>query len=559
MTVDAEIGRSFTRAIRALKVSRRLRRPPLLAHLVAFALTILVPALLVGAFLILQFSRQQEEIAAAQVNDTAEFISNSVDREIYGMMTAGRVLAASPTVERSDLPAFKARTAAALVDTDLSAVLVGPDLETMILANDTGWSSAPSLDMDTAREVFATRQPRVSDVFVSRDGNNFRFAVYLPVIYGSGVPYVLSLVKNVEALGGVIADRDLPRAWSTIIKDREGHRVFAASSAGGRMESRRAVSYDNPSIVETYGTGDPGEMIEASVVSSLTGWTTTVAVPSSVVGQPVMRSWRVLIGASLLQLAFSVAVVYVFGRRIAVPMVGLARQAEAIGRGQPTTAIATHIEEISDVSKVLFQASRARREAEEQNRFLMREMTHRAKNQYALIGAIARRAAKDSADTNQFLATLSEALASLARSADLLAGSGWDSASMEGLVETQLKAFGAGGPHIVARGPAVNLNPTAAQTLGLAFHEMATNAAKYGALSCDTGQVSIEWRLGERFEVTWIETGGPPVVPPKRSGFGTLVTQKMTARGLGGDVEMTYEPSGVRWHLSAPADAVLPR
>jgi len=281
-------------------------------------------------------------------------------------------------------------------------------------------------------------------------------------------------------------------------------------------------------------------------------------VPDAVIGKPIMRSWLLLVGAGILLLAFCVALAVHFGRRIAAPIRHLAAQAQAIGKGEPALPVRTDIEEIAAVSKILAHSSRERREAEEQNRFLMREMSHRAKNQYALIGAIARRAAKESANTNQFLETLSEALNSLARSADLLAGGGWESAAMDALVASQLKAFGAGkGGQIVTHGPAVRLVPTAAQTIGLALHELATNAAKYGALSVNEGYVRIDWTLDANFTLTWHEHGGPPVAEPKRSGFGTLVTQRMTARGLGGEVKMTYAPTGVVWVLTAPAEMIL--
>ena len=132
-----------------------------------------------------------------------------------------------------------------------------------------------------------------------------------------------------------------------------------------------------------------------------------------------------------------------------------------------------------------------------------------------------------------------------------------ESASLDALVASQLKAFGAGGDQIETHGPTVRLSPTAAQTLGLALHELATNAAKYGALSVNEGYVRIDWTLDTTFTLVWSEHGGPTVTEPKRSGFGTLVTQKMTARGLGGEVAMSYAPTGVVWKLTAPCDMIL--
>ena len=544
-----------------LTLRRVWRRPTLLVHLVTFALIVVVPALLFSAFLIIQFSQQQQEIASAQVNDTAEIVSNAIDREIYGLLTSGRVLAASPTLFDDRLAQFQERTVAALAGTSTTAELVDGAMNVLVdTQGDFPAQGLPFGDAVLTKRVFDTRQPAISGVRFRSDRGEFIYQVALPVKDGDAMKYVLVLSKATTSFEAVIANRNLPSQWSAIIKDSAGKRVFAAVTSDGRMRARQSVSYDNPSIIETIGNTRMGaDLIEASTVSTLSGWTTTVAVPSAVIGRPVMRSWMLLVGAGALLLAFSIALGITFGRRLAAPISKLANQAEQIGRGEPAKVIATNIAEIAQVSKVLAQASRERREAEEQNRFLMREMSHRAKNQYALIAAIARRAASESADTTQFLATLSEALNSLARSADLLSSGGWESVSMRDLVTTQLRAFGSDSEQIVTDGPTLFLNATAAQTIGLALHELATNAAKYGALSLAAGKVTITWSTGKTMTLSWRESGGPAVTPPRRSGFGTLVTQKMTARGLGGSVNMDYAVSGVVWTLTVPIDAVTPR
>lgn len=560
MAIEVDTAAPRVGRLRPLRLSRLWRRPPLLVHLAGFAAIVLVPALLFSAFLILQFSEQQKEIAGGQVSDTAEIISDSIDREIYGLMTAARVLASSPFIDGDDMAEFHDRTIAALASTRADAVLIDPALRVVL---DTRVPLSQPLegvtDTSAAEMVFRTRLPYVSDVFFGQRSEEFVFHVAVPVIRGDRVIYVLAISKKANDLSSVISDRNLPQTWTAVIKDRQGQRVIAALASGGRMREERNIPFKNPSIADSLGGAPRDDLIEANYSSILTGWSTTVAVPDSVIGQPIMRSWFLLVGTGLLLVFFSGALAVFFGRRLAAPILLLANQANAIGKGEPAMPIGTNIEEVGEVSKVLAQASRERREAEEQARFLMREMTHRAKNQYALIAAIARRAAKESKSTSEFLDTLSEALSSLARSADLLAGRGWESASLAELVASQLKAFGAGdaSEQIETHGPAVSLNPTAAQTLGLALHELATNAAKYGALSVVEGYVRIDWSLGERFEMSWTEIDGPAVTEPKRSGFGTLVTQKMTARGLGGEVEMSYAQTGVVWRLTAPRDAIL--
>ena len=112
------------------------------------------------------------------------------------------------------------------------------------------------------------------------------------------------------------------------------------------------------------------------------------------------------------------------------------------------------------------------------------------------------------------------------------------------------------GSRIFAEGPDFQLQAAAAQTLGMALHELATNAGKYGALSNDVGQVAIKWRVSphedgdDRFDITWTETRGPPVTVPDGKGFGSVVVGRMAEHGLKAKATTTFEQSGLKWHLT---------
>jgi two-component sensor histidine kinase len=107
-------------------------------------------------------------------------------------------------------------------------------------------------------------------------------------------------------------------------------------------------------------------------------------------------------------------------------------------------------------------------------------------------------------------------------------------------------------------GPRLRVNAVAAQAIGLALHELSTNAGKYGALSTDKGRVEIRWGIeGETFTISWTERDGPPVSPPQRRGFGTVVMKEMAERSVDGRVELGHAPSGVTWSLTCPAVNVL--
>jgi len=192
-----------------------------------------------------------------------------------------------------------------------------------------------------------------------------------------------------------------------------------------------------------------------------------------------------------------------------------------------------------------------RKENEAHLRLLLRELTHRSKNLLAVIQAMARQTAKHAGSIDGFLDHFSARLQALAASHDLLVQESWHGASLQELVRSQLghylnSSFG----EIKIAGPPVTLRPEATQSLGLALHELATNAAKYGALSVPQGRVAITWRRraeaeGGGLELTWRESGGPPVKPPRRAGFGTLVIQHNLSRALDAEVDLAFAAEGL--------------
>ena len=120
---------------------------------------------------------------------------------------------------------------------------------------------------------------------------------------------------------------------------------------------------------------------------------------------------------------------------------------------------------------------------------------------------------------------------------------------MKELVHSQLGHYAGSSDRVVIKGPNVLLTPLSAQYLGMALHELSTNAVKYGALSGPEGRIKISWRLGKvrdkpRFQMTWVERGGPPAAPPQHKGFGHLVIERMVAEALQGKVKLEFAAPG---------------
>ena len=186
-----------------------------------------------------------------------------------------------------------------------------------------------------------------------------------------------------------------------------------------------------------------------------------------------------------------------------------------------------------------------RKEAEQKQALLTREVDHRARNALAVVQAIVR--LSRAPDISAYISGVEGRIRALALSHDLLSQSRWQGADIARLIKEEIEPYRMGNAQRVkAEGPSINLAPDKAQTVALAIHELATNAAKYGALSVQSGSVCIGWsaRNGE-IELVWRETGGPHVAKPETRGFGTRIIQASINPQKGGRADFDWRPEGL--------------
>jgi two-component sensor histidine kinase len=198
-----------------------------------------------------------------------------------------------------------------------------------------------------------------------------------------------------------------------------------------------------------------------------------------------------------------------------------------------------------------------RKQAEQRLRLLAREVDHRAKNLLSVIQSMVRMTRARTIE--EFIDAVEGRIAALGRAHTLLADSRWIGADLHRLVKEELAPHrGRNDGRVHVDGPTVMLTPQAAQSVSMALHELATNAAKYGALSVPDGHVSLSWSWTEdgRLAVRWTETGGPRVRPPTQFGFGTRVINGTIKRQLGGDVQFDWAAEGLRCFFLLPAAAL---
>jgi PAS domain S-box-containing protein len=195
-------------------------------------------------------------------------------------------------------------------------------------------------------------------------------------------------------------------------------------------------------------------------------------------------------------------------------------------------------------------------QAEERQKLLVDELNHRVKNTLAVAQAIAAQTLRTAPTPQAFCEEFEGRLRTLSQAHNLLNRSAWSGASFRDLLGQELAPYAVADPgRFAMTGDDIQVTPNAAVTLSMAFHELATNAAKYGAFSVPSGRVAVDWEVASgRFHLKWQERGGPPTGAPRRKGFGVSLLERGLAHQLGGMVRFDFAPDGVRCLMDLPLD-----
>lgn len=191
--------------------------------------------------------------------------------------------------------------------------------------------------------------------------------------------------------------------------------------------------------------------------------------------------------------------------------------------------------------------------AAQRQKLMIDELNHRVKNTLATVQSIAMQTARSHQDPASFAETFQARILALSHTHDLLTQSLWEGAELRAVIEHEIAAYGPS--RLSLNGPKVALDPATAVSMGMIFHELATNAAKYGALSPGSGRVFVDWCLasnGTRLDLTWTEDGGPPTAPPQRRGFGSRLIERNVRHDLAGKVATSFTPGGFKAEFSIP-------
>jgi two-component sensor histidine kinase len=483
-----------------------------------------LPLIIFSAAIVYLNFRADRENAGARLIEIARSMMIAVDRELEGRIAALEVLSQSQALAEDDLPAFRSRAAVFLSRQAPGAnlVLIGRDGQQLLNMRLAPGASLPKVAPADIEKVFQTGRPTITDYRIGAAAGRPIITVDVPVFRDGKVVHVLSLNPTIELFAELIARQRPQSDWVVAVFDGAGV-VVARTPNPDRFLGQRASPTLYPELrARTEGLLDTTSL-EGTVVytafsrSPTTGWSVAIGVPRTVFTRPLWRSIVTTVATGLILL-----------------LIGLAF----------AISMATHMARAA-----------AHRE------LLINELNHRVKNTLASVQSIISRTLRGAAGHSDSVKTLEARLMALSRTHNVLSAENWDSAELHDIAMQSLAPYAAGDrTRLRVDGPAVRLRPRAALTVSMVLHELSTNAAKYGALSNASGRVSLTWSVrnqdqGPWLRLVWRESGGPPVQPSDRKGFGSTLIDKGIAHELGGTTELNFDPPGVNCTIEFPLAA----
>lgn len=593
---DAPSGKTRRSLASRLKVAR-LRRmawpqhgwitePSVRIRLIILVFSVIVPAalaLVLGALLSWNSGRSATE---QTLIFRAQTVAAMVERELDLARVTLQVLATSPSLAQGDLQGFRQQVERTPHPSGTSIVLSDQAGQRLVHSQLPAPAAPPQqAGQAAAGRVLRIGRPRISDLYVDPVSSAPGIVLDMPVHDQAGpVPYVLSIALHSAHISALLERHPLPPAWTSAVLDRKKILVARSRNAAqfvgqpAAPSSTAAITAGQNPFRTVTQEGAAVRGAYAPIGSS--GWTAVVVVPQSELDAPLRSSLMlaILVSGALLLLGLAVAIRH--ANRIGRSLLALARGALALGRQGEPPPVPAGVREATCAGVALRRAARNLRHqreerdlAEHRRSVVVAELNHRVKNVLATIQALVAQTQRGTqGDPQRFMATFNDRLKALARAHDLLTTHAWEDMALEQVVRGALEPWFGGAPDLESApislrfwgAGRMGLRPQQAQSLVLALHELATNAAKHGALSQPGGRVTLSCTPEENAmaRLDWTESGGPPIpAPPRDQGFGTRLLERGLARDLGSGSHVTlhFEPEGLRVEMRFRVTLLAPR
>jgi two-component sensor histidine kinase len=483
-----------------------------------------LPLIIFAAGIVFHNYEQDRQGAAQRVLETVRSIRLVLDAEIQRMTGAMQVLSLTNALRDGDFNRFRRIAQGFLDQNGEGGVLLVTDREGQQLFSSVTPDTAglpPRNNRAIVEKVFATKKPQYSDLFVGAVKGQQIVTVEVPVFRDDEVAYVLSFSPPIELFQALIEKQRPSQDWTISIFDGRGisfARVPNPQETIGKRASPSlyAEMFRRPEATLQTVSLEGVPLITTFARSPVTGWTVAAGIAESSLVGPLWRNLAItsVIGSLLLLLGLAFAV----------------RMATTIARGEMLHTL------------------------------LIDELNHRVKNTLAIMQAIAAQTFRSASPDER--GKFEGRLGALAEAHNLLSREKWQGSELQDVLRRVLQPYLLNSAERVRMfGPKVALSPQLAVVLSMIVHEIATNAAKYGALSNETGTVTLDWAVFEehakqKLRLIWTEAGGPLVVAPVRRGFGSRLIERSARDQLGGEATVDFLPRGVVYTVTCSLEDV---
>lgn len=497
-------------------------KPSLSVRLVLLVAGTTLPLIVFAVGIIFHNYLQDRQEATERVLQAVGSIRLTLDSEMQRVTGGLEVLAMTDTLKNGDFDGFRRIALGFIEQYSKGGVMVVADRDGHMLfssiTSDTA-SLPPRNNRDIVDKVFRTGRPQYSNLFIGAVKRTLIVTVEVPVFRDNEVVYDISFTPPMGMFQHVLEGQRPSEAWTLSLLDGNGvvfGRVPNPQDSFGKRATPSILSdmLNRDEAAKPTVSLDGVHLMAGFAHSKLTGWIVAAGISERSLAAPLWRSLAIAsaIGAVLLLIGFAFAV----------------RMATTIARG----------EMLHDL--------------------LIEELNHRVKNTLAILQAIAVQTFRSATRTERD--KFEGRLGALAEAHNLLSQERWQGSELADVVKRVLQPYMLNNPDRIRMfGPVVPLPPRPAVVLSMIVHEIATNAAKYGALSNETGHVTLDWEVLEddgtrKLRLIWTETGGPPVVAPVQRGFGSRLIERSARDQLGGEATVDFLPRGVVYTVLCSLD-----
>jgi two-component sensor histidine kinase len=483
-----------------------------------------LPMIIFAAGIVFHHYEQDRQAAAQRVVDTVRSVRLMLDAEIQRMTGSLQMLSLTNALRDQDFTGFRRICQGFLDQYGEGGVVLVSDRQGRQLFSSVS-PDASSLPLRNNRtiveKVFATKQPQYSNLFVGAVKGQPIVTVEVPVFRDSEVALVVSFSPPIEVFQALIEKQRPSQDWTMAILDGSGVNFARVPNPQETIGKRASPSlyaemFRRPEATLQTVSLEGVPLITTYARSSVTGWTVAAGIAESSLVGPLWRDLAItsVIGSVLLLVGLAFAV----------------RMATTIARGEML------------------------------HNLLIEELNHRVKNTLAIMQAIAVQTFRSASPAER--GKFEGRLGALAQAHNLLSREKWQGSELQEVISRVLEPYRLNSAERVRMfGPKVPLSPRLAVVLSMIVHEIATNAAKYGALSNEIGTVTLNWEVfteppGSNLRLIWTEAGGPPVVAPARRGFGSRLIERSARDQLGGEATVDFLPGGVVYTVTCSLEDV---